>query len=361
MKFSRILIRYGEIALKSKQVRKRMEEKLQRNLQKHLSHLKISFKIKRLPLQGRLFIEAPELQPILDVLHHVLGVVSFSPCFQTSINMDDIKEAGLRIARSILNQDESFAIRVRRSGTHDFSSQEVARILGEHVLSNLKNLNIRVDLSNPQKTIHVEIRDQSTYLFHEIFRGIGGFPFGVQSDLIAIIHDDMEDSLISSFLMMRKGCRVFPLICEDDLSLWEQYLACLKKFIPSNELTCHVISTPSEFNVILPKDKLALLVKQAEQLIDSINATGIVIPLNLSGNVNEQLEIVSFINQEKKSPRFFPLLGVTDAIREIVRSILKLPKEKIGLTSGQTRDLIVNKSKKGKISEIPLRIKKLVL
>ncbi|MHC1591395.1 MAG: THUMP domain-containing protein, partial [Candidatus Helarchaeales archaeon] len=307
MKFSKILIRYGDIALKSKQVRGRMERILKRNIELHLKLSGLSGNVILLPLQGRLFVETRNVKRALEILRLIPGIVSFSPCIQTSSSIEEMKRVVLEIADEVLEKNATFAIRVRRSGKHEFNSQEFASILGEHVLCNLKNRKIHVDLTKPEKTIHVEIRDKSAFFFNEIYQGIGGFPVGTQSKLVALLFKSAELSLFSAFLMMRKGCKIIPLFFEDDEINWKEHLIKLKKFIPSSKMKSFSIYSEGE---ISESDRLIQLIHHADKLPEDMDVRGIIIPLPLSENLTLMMSILSALNTEKKLPRFFPLFGI---------------------------------------------------
>ncbi len=68
------------------------------------------------------------------------------------------------IDEGLISSDTPFAIRCRRVGKHDFSSQELAAFAGSVVV---KKLGCPVDLTNPRFEIFIEVRDNETYIFHE--------------------------------------------------------------------------------------------------------------------------------------------------------------------------------------------------
>ena len=105
-----------------------------------------------------------------------------------------------------------FAIKCRRVGTHDVSSQEIAAYCGS-VVKNV--VDAPVDLSNPDLTIFVEVRDDDAYIFHEKIKGPGGLPLGTQGKVVCLISSGI-DSPVSAYLMMKRGCEVIALHCNND-------------------------------------------------------------------------------------------------------------------------------------------------
>ena len=105
-----------------------------------------------------------------------------------------------------------FAIKCRRVGTHDVSSQEIAAYCGS-VVKNV--VDAPVDLSNPDLTIFVEVRDDDAYIFHEKIKGPGGLPLGTQGKVVCLISSGI-DSPVAAYLMMKRGCEVIALHCNND-------------------------------------------------------------------------------------------------------------------------------------------------
>lgn len=355
LKYQLILIRYGEIALKSKQVRKRMERQLEINIQRHLSHLQMPIKVECLPLTGRIFVHAPNIQPILEILRNVLGIVSYSPCIQTGSSLEEIKLESLQLAEQLLKPEDSFAIRVRRAGKHNFTSQDVAIAVGEHLLTSLKARNIHVNLTNPKKTIYIEVRSRSTYLFTDVFKGIGGFPFKTQEKLIALLIGDYNLATIAAFLMMRRGCEIIPLFIEKNSkqegNKWKSYLASLKRFIPLPQMEFYSLPQNSRDSGLTQFDLLGLLIRQADFLADQINAIGLVIPFHASSTVPINLEVLKLINEGKQIPRFFPLLGITPGQVKDLEQLLSLPQKGLHVPIVQTSGLNDN-FKSSKLPEL---------
>ena len=79
LNFTTLLLRYGEISLKSDKVRRRFEKQLEVNIKYVLDKEKIAYKIERLPLQGRFFIHTDSIEETAKILSEVFGIVSISP------------------------------------------------------------------------------------------------------------------------------------------------------------------------------------------------------------------------------------------------------------------------------------------
>jgi len=152
--YNLILIRYGEIWLKSQKVKIRMLKTLMNNIKNILNRNNISFYKYQLSKDSSrifFFFNNKDLINAINILRNVFGIYSISPAFRTSSNLKNISERTIEIAKEILKKDDSFALRVKRSGKHDFNSMEIAKIVGQAILDNFHDLNLKVNLTNPKK------------------------------------------------------------------------------------------------------------------------------------------------------------------------------------------------------------------
>ncbi|WP_458405873.1 tRNA uracil 4-sulfurtransferase ThiI [Methanobrevibacter sp.] len=210
MNYDLIIARYGEIGIKSPKIRSRFERKLVKNI-------KATFKCDVERNQGRIYVRPENFSEGVEKLNRVFGVVSYSPATSTQTTFEDIDEtlsgyAEELIAENALDENTKFAIKCRRVGKHDFTSQEMAAHCGG-VVRNV--VPAPVDLTNPDLTIYVEVRENKTYIFHEKVKGPGGLPLGTQGKVIVLLSSGI-DSPVAAYLMMKRGCEVVALHCNND-------------------------------------------------------------------------------------------------------------------------------------------------
>lgn len=203
IEYSSVLVRFGEIGIKSKQTRRRMTQYLVNHLRSALEEQNIPFSNIRNDY-SRIFIETKDTTHSAAIAARVFGVVSVSPVVTTSADIEQILQMGEYLAKITLNKGTSFAARARRIGTHDYTSQELAGLLGERILDNNPNLELSVDLNNPNHTIYVEVRDEIAYIFTEIIQGVGGMPTGSQGKVICTVSTGL-DSPIAAYKIMKRG------------------------------------------------------------------------------------------------------------------------------------------------------------
>ncbi|MEM7813554.1 MAG: THUMP domain-containing protein [Candidatus Aenigmatarchaeota archaeon] len=181
-----ILVRYGEVWLKSESVRHRFAQTL-------VDNIRVLFprKTKISAIPGRIWVYCDSIPAELK---RVFGIVSFSPV----IICDKSTEAMTAAATPIVSKWKSgtFAIRARRS---DKSFPLTSKQL-EIALANLVDL--PVDLSSPEHELCVEIRDKA-YLYDKTIAGPGGLPLGTAGKVAAKLRDD--DDLAAAWLVMKRG------------------------------------------------------------------------------------------------------------------------------------------------------------
>jgi thiamine biosynthesis protein ThiI len=195
-----IIVRYGEIALKGKETRKRFESILVNNIKNALNNQNISNKNKN--ERGRIYIYTPQIRKSINVLKKIFGITSVSPAVQTKSDFNSISKIARDITKEKLNNKTSFAIRTTRTGKHDFSSQDVAIHVGNEIVKTTK---ANVNLTKPDFELFIEIRNDNAFLFTEKIHGVGGMPFGTQGNVLAII--DSNESILASWYLICRGCK----------------------------------------------------------------------------------------------------------------------------------------------------------
>ena len=224
--YNLILIRYNEIWLKSTKIKIRMIKALLNNIKISLSRKEIPFHKYQLSNDSTriyFFFNNEEIPQAIELLNFTFGVYSFSPALRTSAKMKNIAERAIEIAERIIHEGDSFALRVKRSGDHDYSSKDVAVEVGQAIIDHFQksNVNLKVNLSNPDKKIFIEVRDQFSYIFTDIiYSDWGGLPIET-SKKIACMDIGRLNDLLAAFMLMRRGSELYPVLfdlMEDEAS-----------------------------------------------------------------------------------------------------------------------------------------------
>jgi thiamine biosynthesis protein ThiI len=202
--YTSVILRFGEMGIKSNQTRRRMKNLL-------INHVESALREKNVPFDrihsvyGRIYIDTKKALEAAEVAASVFGIVSTSPVVETSAEMDKILDLGEQLARAEFKKGLTFAVDGRRIGEHDFSSQEMRGKLGERILEGIPELELSVDLSNPEQEIYVEVRDEKAHLFTQTIKGVGGMPTGSQGKVVCTISTGL-DSPIAVYKVMKRGC-----------------------------------------------------------------------------------------------------------------------------------------------------------
>jgi len=221
-----LLVRYGELALKSPPVRREFERTLRRNILDQFVREGLPGRIRS--DRGHLYVETDDAERGAKLLRRVFGVTSVSVVHEVESEPAVITARLLDLAGPRLPEGASFAVRARRTGQHPFTSQQLAGDLGGAVLDRFADRHLHVDLERPDVELFVEVRGPRTYLSFDRLPGPGGLPLGVAGRLVALV--DGPRGGLGSFLMMKRGCRVALVVLPAGESYAREILA---RFDPS--------------------------------------------------------------------------------------------------------------------------------
>ncbi|MEW5784429.1 MAG: tRNA uracil 4-sulfurtransferase ThiI [Bacillota bacterium] len=199
----KILIRYGEIALKGKN-RRYFEDSLSRNLKRAVKDT--GARIVR--IQGRFLALVPE-EEVNQALHHlsrVFGVVSLSVVKPAPLDLAAIKTAAGNLVESLPEQLGSFKVETRRSNKgFPLTSPEINREVGAYLLNRFAGM--RVDVHQPSFQLYIEIGPEEALLYHDSISGPGGLPVGVSGRSLLLLSGGI-DSPVAGWLAMKRGLSI---------------------------------------------------------------------------------------------------------------------------------------------------------
>lgn len=204
-----VIVRYGELFLKSEPVKRHFIGLLTRNIKKALDSEGILHRFE-LP-RGRLLIFGDEPERIAGIVSRIFGVVDVSTGILTSSSPDDLAAAAVENAAHRVHPGMRFAVRARRQGADGLSSQELGAMIGGIILDRYPDM--RVDLTKPEYEVFVEARDFGGLVYDQRVAAPGGLPWGTQGRVITLLSAGI-DSPVASWLMMKRGCEVLHLHME---------------------------------------------------------------------------------------------------------------------------------------------------
>ncbi len=193
-----------ELTRKSNRVRRRFQKRLARNLSDALKSAGGQAKVS--DRWNRIFVEARE-PDAMRAAERVFGIGSFSRVDAVApAELNAIVKAGHDAYRGAVT-GRKYAVAARRAGRQSFSSQDVRVQLGAAL-----NEYGQVDLSAPEVTVSVEVRDDKAYLFGSRVEGPGGLPAGVQGKAVCLVSGGF-DSAVAAWLMLKRGVALEYVFC----------------------------------------------------------------------------------------------------------------------------------------------------
>jgi thiamine biosynthesis protein ThiI len=205
-----VLVRYGDMGTKSRQVRGKMADRLLDNVAAVLADRGIDGEVEAHPTRPRIRTREGSAARAARAAADVFGVVSTSPALSVPPEHDAIVDALVRTADACYDSG-SFAVDPRRAGTdYPFTSEDLAEAGGEAIWEAVADgFEPVVDLDDPDLTFNVEVREDEAFVFLETVAGPGGFPLGSQQSVVALVSGGI-DSPVAAYECMRKGCPVVP-------------------------------------------------------------------------------------------------------------------------------------------------------
>lgn len=200
-----VLVRFGEIGIKSAPVRRAMVERLRNNLLSAMQRAGVEGDVTT--LGARLWMAGPDVERLLLVATHTFGVVSASPVRRAAGTLEAIAQVAVEEALAAWPW-ATFAVRASREGNHPFTSQDLQVQVGSAIWKAVeaRGGKPKVDLGKPAFEVHLDVRGERAYVFTRNVSGPGGIPVGSQGHAVALLSD--EASFLAAWLMMRRGCGV---------------------------------------------------------------------------------------------------------------------------------------------------------
>lgn len=324
------MVRYGEIALKGRN-RGEFEQQLHRNLKSSVKDF--SGEVER--LHGRFMVSGPQanLEPMLDRLSKVFGVVSISPVVEAELELTAIKKAIIDTVYDTEKHECSFKIAARRANKDfPYESPELNRLLGEHVLEVFPKLS--VSLTEPDFIISVEIGYSKAYIYLEQIPGPGGLPLGITGRSLLLLSGGI-DSPAAGWLAMKRGLNVealhfhsFPFT---SMRSREKVVELGRKLsIYGRKIALHMISVteiqkeirekcPDELSVILLR---RMMLRLAERLSEERGLKTLITGENLGQVASQTLESITVVNKATDMLILRPLISFDKGeIIQIAREI----------------------------------------
>lgn len=204
MNFDLLLLRFGELNLKGKN-----RSRFEKTVIQHFRRLTAPYKNLKLTTEyGRVYVHlnGEPYEQVTESLTRIFGLDSYSPVLSAPLELEAIREAGLRLMQQFVKQPRTFKVsvkRVNKSFPHD--TMEMNTLVGGYILRAMPGL--EVDVRNPEAELRIELREDRALLFTEVIAGAGGFPLGTNGKAVLMLSGGI-DSPVAGWLAMRKGLEI---------------------------------------------------------------------------------------------------------------------------------------------------------
>lgn len=199
-----LIVRCGEVALKGMNkpyFERVLVERIRRNLRKFPD-------VDVYRHEGLIYIKADkslDIEAITKEASKVFGVASISKALEAKSDLDSIGEEAVKYMMELIEKKgiKTFKVEAKRADKNfPVKSPEIGRIIGAKVLIGCKVL--KVDVHNPDVSLHVDVRHDVSYIYDGKIRGFGGLPLGTNGKGLVLLSGGI-DSPVAAWMMAKRG------------------------------------------------------------------------------------------------------------------------------------------------------------
>jgi thiamine biosynthesis protein ThiI len=320
----------GDVYLKSRSTQVGLINRFRANLERALATAGYEGQIKR--IRTHRFVVTPDTEVLDQVRAAALTVFGVSSVdTATAVDYTTKEDLAEKVAALSMERvgTETFAARVKRRGTHDWDSVDLAKLIGSHLVST----GGRVDLDNPEVKVAVTVLDDSAFLVTDHAVGAGGLPLGTQDRVLCLISGGF-DSVVAAWMLMSRGCPVdfvhFTLNCAQS----DHALAVAREMWSTwghgTDPTVHLVEFQPVKDALLEHvdarmRQVALKVMMAQAASQVATDAGIaaLVTGDAMGQVSSQtLPHLVAVSEASSKPMFRPLLGLPkESIIDLARRV----------------------------------------
>ena len=198
-----ILLKLGEMVLKGLN-RRSFEDKLQANIYRRLNNLG-QFRV--YTRQSTTYVEpmtdACDMDGAWEALTRVFGVVGLSRARACEKDKDAILAAAREYLDDKLSAARTFKVETKRADkTFPMTSIQLSQYVGGELDELYPDL--KVDVHNPELTVHIEVRDYAAFVHADPEPGAGGLPVGINGRAVSLLSGGI-DSPVASWMIAKRG------------------------------------------------------------------------------------------------------------------------------------------------------------
>ena len=328
-----ILLKLGEIILKGLN-RRYFENKLMANVRRRLNPVG---KFRVYCIQSTVYVEAQEenadIDGAIEALKNVFGIVAIVRAAACEKDKDAIAKLAIEYLKPDMESAASFKVESKRSDkSFPLTSIELSQYVGGELSEAYPD--VKVDVHEPEFTVHIEVRDLAAYVHGAPIPGAGGMPVGCNGTAVTLLSGGI-DSPVSSYMIARRGIHLIPVhffsFPYTSQQAKEKVIE-LAQIITAycGRMTMEIVSfthIQEEIRDKCPEEYFTLIMRRfmmriAERIAKDNNARAIVTGENLGQVASQTMEAMMVTQSVIELPVLQPLIGMDK--EEIVRQARKI-------------------------------------
>ncbi|MDM8299769.1 tRNA uracil 4-sulfurtransferase ThiI [Collinsella tanakaei] len=312
------LVHYHEIGLKGKN-RAHFERILMDNLKAALAAFSVATIVR---ISGHILVTfsvAGQAEEAYRLIARVPGVARVSLAFHTNRDPHEYCAAAVQ-ALAEVGEFTSFKVAARRSNTdYELTSLDLNRQVGEVLCEAYPDK--KVQMHDPDATVHVLVVQGSAYVYARGERGVGGLPQGSAGKVMTLLSSGI-DSPVATWMLARRGAVPVPVhfsgrpqtsdtseyLVQDIVRALSPAVQVGRVYVvPFGDCQREIsLACPSSLRVIMYR---RIMYAVTERLGAIEGAKAIVTGESLGQVASQTLENIMAVNEVVSLPVFRPLIG----------------------------------------------------
>lgn len=272
--------------------------------------------------QGKIYIKADEnnYPEMINRLKNVFGLVYISTCIKVDKDFDEIKKASVELMKEKIDKDgpKTFKVETNRvDKSYPVKSPEVSRIIGGEIL---KNIDIKVDVHNPETYLYIDIRGYA-YIYTDRIEGARGMPNSTNGRGLVLLSGGI-DSPVAAYLMASRGVNItalhfhsYPFTNKRAEDKVKDLARILTRYIGNITLySVNILDIQKALNKNTPEEEMTILSRRfmmriAEKICKKDNIQGIITGEAIGQVASQTMEGLIAIEDATNIPILRPLIA----------------------------------------------------
>jgi thiamine biosynthesis protein ThiI len=262
-------------------------------------------------------------EPIKERLARVFGIANYSlnhgiPLDLSNPDLDALKQLAGEAVQGL--PFATFRVSTKRADKRfPLTSMDVERAVGAHVCALTGK---KVNLSEPDLTIHIEMMARQTYLSVRKEPGPGGMPTGVSGKVACLISGGI-DSPVAAYRMLQRGCKATfvhfhgrPFVSRASEEKVREIVQVLTQYqlysrlylVPFGEIQQQIVANaPAPLRIVLYR---RLMIRIAEEFARRDKCWALVTGDSLGQVASQTPENIGVVEDAAQLPVLRPLIGM---------------------------------------------------